>query len=112
MTGDNRGVIEGLLARAIYLARDGDDLGAVAVVAAALAAYEDSDPMRAQMRRLLALARAGLSAEADASLAPDLALPASGAVAALMAWGEGLWADDARIELLRASAATREPGSV
>lgn len=108
MTGDKKEKVEGLLLRALWLARDGDDYGAMGALATALSACDHGDPMHAQVQRLLSFARAGTLAEADASLAPDLALPVSGAVAAFMAWAEGLWADDARIELLRASAATGE----
>lgn len=105
MTGRNKRIVERSFLRAVHLARNGDDLGAMEVVVAALSARDGADPMHAQLERLLALARADLSVGAGEGEAPEFAAPASGMLAALTAWAEGLWADDARIESLRAAAA-------
>ncbi|MEQ1617447.1 MAG: hypothetical protein ABL883_03760 [Terricaulis sp.] len=104
-------MLENSLASAVCLARDGDDSGAMEAIAAALAACDRDDAMRAQMQRLLLLARAA-AAETNADDAPDFVLPSSGTMAALMAWAEGLWADDARIEALRAAVATGDAGNI
>ena len=112
MTGRDQRTVASALLRALYATRDGDDLGAIGVIDSALGECDGADPMRLQLEHLLALARAGLSADIDACVAPEFAPPASATLAALTAWAEGLWADDARIESLRAVGDVRSAASL